>query len=78
MKRKAFKHLGNYHTYNEIVSELKDISLDQMIDLMIKALSALKRVNELEAEVSVYRSEHEALIRKIAKLEMKENQIPIE
>jgi hypothetical protein len=50
----------------------EDVSLDQMIELMIKAFAALKRISELEAEAAKYRSEHDALIAQIAQLEERE------
>ena len=50
----------------------EDVSLDQMIELMIKAFAALKRIPELEAEAAKYRSEHDALITQIAQLEERE------
>jgi hypothetical protein len=50
----------------------EDVSLDQMIELMIKAFAALKRIPELEAEAAKYRGEHDALIAQIALLEERE------
>jgi hypothetical protein len=50
----------------------QDVSLDQMIELMIKAFAALKRIPELEAEAAKYRNEHDALIAQIAQLEDRE------
>ena len=47
----------------------KDISFDQMIELFIKAFTALKRIPELEAEVEKYRREHEDLLKQIEQLE---------
>ena len=47
----------------------KEISLDQMIDLFIKAFDALKRIPELEAEVERFRREHENLLKQIEQLE---------
>jgi hypothetical protein len=56
------------------VSTIKpqEISLDQMIDLFIKAFAALKRLPELEAEVIKFRNEHEDLLQQIAQLEERE------
>jgi hypothetical protein len=48
---------------------LHDVSLDQMIDLMIKAFDALKHEPELEAEVTKYRRDYESLLKKIEQLE---------
>ena len=50
----------------------KDISLDRMIDLFIKAFDALKRIPELEAEVERYRNEHDDLLKQIKQLEERE------
>ena len=50
----------------------QDVSLDQMIELMIKAFAALKRIPELEAEAAKYRAEHDALVAQIAQLEDRE------
>jgi hypothetical protein len=50
----------------------QDVSLDQMIELMIKAFAALKRIPELEAEAAKIRSEHDALIKQIEQLEERE------
>ena len=52
--------------------EPHDVSLDQMIELIIKAFDALKRVPELEAEVTKYRSEYNGLITQIEQLEERE------
>jgi len=46
--------------------------LDQMIELMIKAFDALKRIKELEAEAVKYRNEHDALVKQIELLEERE------
>ena len=52
--------------------EPHDVSLDQMIELIIKAFDALKRIPELEAEAAKCRNEHDALIAQIAQLEDRE------
>jgi hypothetical protein len=52
--------------------EQHDVSLDQMIELIIKAFDALKRIPELEAEVTKYRSEYNGLITQIEQLEERE------
>ena len=49
-----------------------EVSLDQMIDLIIKAFDALKRLPELENEVAKFRSEHQGLLQQIAQLEESE------
>ena len=49
-----------------------EVSLDQMIDLMIKAFAALKRLPELENEVAKFRSDHEGLLKQIVQLEESE------
>jgi len=47
--------------------------LDQLIELMIKAFDALKRIKELEDEAEKnYRSEHDALVKQIELLEERE------
>jgi len=46
--------------------------LDQLIELMIKAFDALKRIKELEAEAEKYRNEHDALVKQIEALEERE------
>ncbi len=50
----------------------QDVSLDQMIELLIKAFSALQRVPELEAEVEKYRRDYEGLFKQIEQLEERE------
>ena len=50
----------------------EDVSLDQLIELMIKAFDALKRIKELEAEAEKYRNEHDALVKQIEALEERE------
>ena len=50
----------------------QDVSFDQMIELMIKAFDALKRIPELEAEVAKYRQEYDGLVKQIEQLEEKE------
>jgi hypothetical protein len=50
----------------------REVSLDRMIDLMIKALDAMKRLPELEAEVEKYRREYSNLLQKIEQLEERE------
>jgi len=52
--------------------KLSDVSLDQMIELMIKAFAALKSLPELENEVAKFRREHEALLQQIAQMEESE------
>ena len=43
-----------------------------MIDLLIKAFDALKRLPELEAEVERYRRDHDGLLKQIEQLEERE------
>ncbi len=50
----------------------QDVSLDQMIELLIKAFSALNRIPELEAEVERYRRDYEGLFKQIEQLEERE------
>jgi hypothetical protein len=49
-----------------------DVSLDQVIELMIKALVALKRIPELEAEVEKYRRDYTVLLKLNEQLEESE------
>jgi len=49
-----------------------EVSLDQMIDLIIKAFDALKRIPELEAQVEKYRRDYEGLFKQIEQLEESE------
>ena len=49
-----------------------DVSLDQMIELMIKAFDALKCIPQLEAEVEKYRRDYEGLFKHIEQLEERE------
>jgi hypothetical protein len=49
-----------------------EVSLDQMIELMIQAFAALKRLPELENEVAKFRCEHEGLLKQITQLEENE------
>jgi hypothetical protein len=50
----------------------QNTSLDQMIELLIKAFSALKRIPELEAEAERYRHDYEGLLQQIEELEQNE------
>ena len=52
--------------------QTQEVSLDQMIELFIKAFAALKRLPELENEVAEFRREHERLLKQIAQLEESE------
>jgi len=49
-----------------------EVSLDQMIELIITAFAALKRLPELEAETAKYRRDYEGLLNKITQLEERE------
>jgi uncharacterized membrane protein len=44
------------------------VSLDQMIELSIKAFDALKRLPELEAEVAKYRADYENLAKQLEQM----------
>ncbi|MBN1643776.1 MAG: hypothetical protein JW856_03015 [Dehalococcoidales bacterium] len=50
----------------------QNLSLDQMIELLIKAFSALKRLPELESEAAKYRCDYEKLLQQIEQLEQAE------
>jgi DNA-binding transcriptional MocR family regulator len=50
-------------------NSLQDIPLAQMIDVLIKVSSSLKRIPELEAEVEKYHHAYEELLQEIALLE---------
>jgi hypothetical protein len=43
-----------------------------MVDLVIQAFSALKRVKELEAEISVLRKSYDALLQQVEQLQARE------
>ena len=49
-----------------------EVSLDQMIELIIQSFAALKRLPELENEVAEFRHEHESLLKQIEQLEESE------
>jgi transposase-like protein len=50
----------------------QDVTLDQMIELTIRAFDALRRITELEAEVEKYRRDHDELVKQIEQLEERE------
>ncbi|MGP8080672.1 MAG: hypothetical protein ACLPVI_09215 [Dehalococcoidales bacterium] len=52
--------------------EPHDVPLDQMIELIIRAFDALKRIPELEAEVAKYRRDYDDLIKQVEQLEERE------
>jgi hypothetical protein len=49
-----------------------NLSLDQMVDLVIQAFSALKRVPELEAEMAETRKNYESALQQIEQLRIRE------
>jgi hypothetical protein len=49
-----------------------EISLDQMIELLIKSLDALRRLPELEAEVQKYRTDYDNLSKQLEQLQERE------
>jgi hypothetical protein len=51
---------------------LPTLSLDQMVDLIIQAFSALKRVPELEVEIVKTRKSYDALLQQVEQLQMRE------
>ncbi|MDD5135440.1 MAG: hypothetical protein PHP01_08530 [Phycisphaerae bacterium] len=56
----------------QTITASQDISLDQMIELLIKAFSALKRIPELEAEVEKYHHDYEKILQQVEQLEQTE------
>lgn len=48
------------------------LSLDQMVDLVIQAFSALKRIPELEAEMAETRKNYESALQQIEQLRIRE------
>ncbi|HEX9896968.1 MAG TPA: helix-turn-helix domain-containing protein [Dehalococcoidales bacterium] len=53
-------------------TETPALSLDQMVDLIIQAFAALKRVPELEAETAKIRKSHDALLQQVEQLQSRE------
>jgi len=51
---------------------LPTLSLDQMVDLIIQAFSALKRVPELETEIAKTRKSYDALLQQVEQLQIRE------
>jgi transposase-like protein len=49
-----------------------EVSLDQMIELFIKAFDALKRLPELEAEVQKYKHDYDHLQQQVGQMEERE------
>jgi hypothetical protein len=45
------------------------LSLDELVDLVIQAFTALKRVKELEAEISSLRKNYDALLQQVEQLQ---------
>jgi hypothetical protein len=56
----------------EIKSKPETVSLDQMIDLIIQSLAALKKLPELESEFNKLRRQHEATLSQVVQLEERE------
>jgi transposase len=48
------------------------LSLDELVDLVIQAFSALKRVKELEMEISKLRNNYDALLQQVEQLQARE------
>jgi transposase-like protein len=48
------------------------LSLDELVDLVIQAFAALKRVKELEAEIAVLRKNYDALLQQVEQLQARE------
>lgn len=53
----------------ETTTKPKDLSLDEMIELIIQAFTALKRIPELETEVEKYHRDYNELLKKNEQLE---------
>jgi transposase-like protein len=58
--------------YSTRLAQTPSLSLDEMVDLVIQAFSALKRVKELEAEISVLRKSYDALLQQVEQLQARE------
>lgn len=59
-------------TYTTTPNPAPQVSLDQMVDLIIQAFSALKRVNELEAEIVKIRNSYNTLLQQVEQLQARE------
>lgn len=59
-------------TYSTTPVTAPQLSLDQMVDLIIQAFSALKRVNELEAEIAQIRKSYDTLLKQVEQLQARE------
>ncbi len=53
-------------------AQTPSLSLDELVDLVIQAFSALKRVNELEMEISNLRKSYDALLQQVEQLQARE------
>lgn len=49
--------------------KLTNVSLDQMIDLLIQSFSAMKRLPEVEAELAKLKNNYDAVIAKVVQME---------
>jgi hypothetical protein len=54
------------------ISKASSLSLDQMVDVIIEAFSAMKRIPELEAELNQFRSQYEKALKEVEELKLKE------
>jgi hypothetical protein len=59
-------------SYSTGLVQAPSLSLDEMVDLVIQAFSALKRVNELEAEISKLRKSYDAMLQQVEQLQARE------
>jgi transposase-like protein len=53
-------------------SAISNLSLDQMVDIIIEAFDAMKRIPEMEAELGKIRRNYEQALKEIEELKLKE------
>jgi transposase len=75
-KRKALKenisHRQNSMSHKEYSTSRISITLDEQIDLIIKAFNALKRLPQLEKEVEAYKQQYDNALQEIERLKKTE------
>lgn len=59
-------------TYSTAPITAPQLSLDQLVDLIIQAFTALKRVNELESEIAKIRKSYDTLLQQVEQLQARE------
>jgi len=58
--------------YSTGTAQTPVLSLDELVDLVIQAFSALKRVKELETDISRLRKSYDALLQQVEQLQARE------